>query len=248
MCKTPKQIEKMALAGRVLAQVIQELGNSVKPGITLKELDEIAHRSIVIRGGTPSFLGYRGFPASICASPNEMIVHGIPSDRVLREGDIFSADFGLILDGWHADSAFTFAVGTVSPEANRLLSVTAASLDAGIEQCYPGKRLGDVGSAIQAVVELAGFSVVREFVGHGIGRSLHEDPQVPNHAKAGRGQVLQEGWVLAIEPMVNLGGYEARILDDGWGVVTADGSLSAHFEHTVAVTANGPKILTALAS
>lgn len=247
VCKTPEQIHKMALAGKVLAQVIQELGNSIRPGITLKELNEIAHRSIVIRGGTPSFLGYRGFPASICASPNEMIVHGIPDDRVLEEGDIFSADFGLILDGWHADSAFTFPVGKVSGEAERLLRLTAASLDAGIAQCYPGRRLGDVGSAIQGVAEAAGLSVVREFVGHGIGRSLHEDPQVANYGKAGRGEVLQEGWVLAIEPMVNIGGYETKALDDGWGVVTADGSLSAHFEHTVAVTADGPRILTALA-
>lgn len=245
VCKTPEQIEKMARAGRVLAQVIGELRNSIKPGITLKELDEIAHRSIVIRGGTPSFLGYRGFPASICASPNEMIVQGIPGERVLVEGDIFTADFGLTLDGWHADSAFTFPVGRVSGQAERLMRLTASSLDAGIAQCYPGRRLGDVGSAIEGVVQAAGFSVVRQFVGHGIGRSMHEDPQVANHGEAGRGQVLQEGWVLAIEPMVSAGGAETRILDDGWGVVTADGSLSAHFEHTVAITADGPRILTA---
>ena len=242
--KTPEQLDKMALAGKVLAQVILELGNAIKPGVTLRELDEIAHRSIVIRGGVPSFLGYRGFPASICASPNEMVVHGIPDDRALKEGDIFSVDLGLILDGWHADSAYTFAVGEISEEAERLLKVTQASLEAGIACCLPGNRIGDVASAIQNVVEEAGFNVVREFVGHGIGRSMHEDPQVPNHGKPGRGPVLEEGWVLAIEPMVNIGACETELLEDGWGVVTADGSLSAHFEHTVAVTSDGPRILT----
>jgi methionyl aminopeptidase len=244
--KTPEQLDKMALAGRVLAQVIQEIGNAIKPGVTLRELDEIAHRSIVIRGGVPSFLGYRGFPASICASPNEMIVHGIPDDRALKEGDIFSADLGLILDGWHADSAYTFAVGEIAEEAELLLKATQAALEAGIAQCLPGNRIGDIAHAIQTVAEESGFSVVREFVGHGIGRSLHEDPQVPNYGKPGRGLVLEEGWVLAIEPMVNAGGSEAQMLEDGWGVVTADGSLSAHFEHTVAVTAEGPRVLTSL--
>jgi methionyl aminopeptidase len=244
--KTPEQIEKMALAGRVLAQVIQELGNAITPGVTLKELDQIAHRSIVIRGGMPSFLGYRGFPASICASPNEMVVHGIPDDRALKEGDIFSADLGLILDGWHADSAYTFAVGEITEETEQLLKVTQAALEAGIVKCLPGNRIGDVAHAIQNVVEEAGFSVVREFVGHGIGRSMHEDPQVPNYGKPGRGPILEEGWVLAIEPMVNIGARETELLEDGWGVVTADGSLSAHFEHTVAVTVEGPRVLTSL--
>jgi methionyl aminopeptidase len=244
--KRPEQVEKMAYAGRVLAQVISELGNAVKPGVTLRELDEQAHRSMVLRGAVPSFLGYRGFPASICASPNEMIVHGIPDDRALKEGDIFSADFGLILDGWHADSAYTFAVGEIPEETQTLLRITQAALVAGIERCWPGNRVGDISSAIQTIVEEAGFSVVREFVGHGIGRSLHEDPQVPNYGKPGRGPILEEGWVLAIEPMVNEGGPEARLLDDGWGVVTADGSLSAHFEHTVAITSEGPRVLTRL--
>jgi methionyl aminopeptidase len=244
--KAPDQIEKMACAGRLLAQVIAELGKAVKPGVTLRELDEQAHRSMVLRGAIPSFLDYRGFPASICASPNEMIVHGIPDERALKDGDIFSADFGLILDGWHADSAYTFAVGEISHEAQELLEVTRAALDAGIERCWPGNRVGDIGHAIQAVVEKAGFSVVRQFVGHGIGRSLHEDPSVPNYGKPGRGPTLEEGMVLAIEPMVNAGGPETRLLDDGWGVVTADGSLSAHFEHTVAVSSQGPRVLTLL--
>ena len=244
--KTPEQIELMARAGRVLAEVIREMGEAIRPGVSLKELDEMAERSMRLRGAVPSFLGYRGFPASICASPNDMVVHGIPDGRKLKEGDIFSADFGLILDGWHADSAYTFPVGEVSAEARDLLKVTQESLAAGIECCRPGNRLGDVGHAIQEVIEAAGMTVVREFVGHGIGRSLHEDPQVPNYGKAGRGPVMEEGWVMAIEPMVNLGGWQTRVLDDQWGVVTADGSLSAHFEHTVAVTANGPRILTAL--
>lgn len=246
--KTPTQIEKMQRAGRVLAEVISELGQEVVPGVTLNQLDKMAERSIRLRGATPSFLGYRGFPASICASPNDVVVHGIPDDRELMEGDIFSADFGLILDGWHADSAHTFAVGEVPAEVTRLLQVTVDSLQAGIALCRPGQRLGDVGHAIEAVVHRAGFSVVREFVGHGIGRSLHEDPQVPNFGPAGRGPVLEEGWVLAIEPMVNMGGWRTRVLDDGWTVVTADHSLSAHFEHTVAVTAEGPKVLTAPAA
>ena len=244
--KTPEQIEKMARAGKVLAEVIREMGATIRPGVTLRELDEMAERSMRLRGAVPSFLGYRGFPASICASPNEMVVHGIPDGRKLKEGDIFSADFGLILDGWHADSAYTFPVGRVSEEARRLLEVTQVSLAAGIACCRPGNRLSDIGNAIQRVVEEARFSVVREFVGHGIGRSMHEDPQVPNYGKPGRGPVLEEGWVLAIEPMVNAGGWETRLLDDNWGVVTADGSLSAHFEHTVAITSEGPRILTAL--
>lgn len=245
--KTPDQVAKMARAGRMLAEVIRDLKDSVGPGVALSRLDQVAHRSILLRGARPSFLGYRGFPASICASVNNVIVHGIPDARELAEGDILSADLGLILDGWHADAAVTFAVGDVSRQARRLLEVTAGALEAGIARCLPGNRLGDVGSAIQEVAEGAGCSVVREFVGHGIGRSLHEDPQIPNHGNPGEGQVLQEGWVLAIEPMVTLGGCEARLMDDGWGMVTADGSLSAHFEHTVAVTAQGPRVLTSTA-
>lgn len=244
--KTPAQLDQMARAGRVLAEVIKEMGEAIGPGVTLKELDQMAESSMRLRGSVPSFLGYRGFPASICASPNEMVVHGIPDERKLKEGDIFSADFGLILDGWHADSAYTFPVGRVSDEARHLLEVTQAALAAGIEQCRPGNHLGDVGHAIQRTIEQAGLTVVREFVGHGIGRSLHEDPQVPNYGKPNLGPVIEEGWVMAIEPMVTTGGWETKTLDDNWGVVTKDGSLSAHFEHTVAVTANGPRILTAL--
>ncbi|HEX2180502.1 MAG TPA: type I methionyl aminopeptidase [Actinomycetota bacterium] len=244
--KTPEQVEKMARAGKVLAEVIKEMGEAIRPGVTLKQLDEMAERSMRLRGAVPSFLGYRGFPASICASPNEMVVHGIPDGRKLKQGDIFSADFGLILDGWHADSAYTFPVGAISEEARKLLEVTQAALAAGIEECRVGARLGDIGHAIQKTIEEAGLSVVREFVGHGIGRSMHEDPQVPNYGRPGRGPVLEEGWVMAIEPMVTTGGWETRVLDDNWGVVTADGSLAAHFEHTVAVTVDGPRILTAL--
>jgi len=243
--KTPEQIDKMLRAGRVLAEVIDEISAAVAPGVSLKELDEIAERSIRLRGATPSFLGYRGFPGSICASPNEVVVHGIPGDQVLEEGDIFSADCGLILDGWHADRAVTLPVGEIDPEAADLLRVTQDSLYAGIENMRPGKRLGDVSSAIQKVIEAAGMAVVREFAGHQIGQQMHEgDVQLPNYGPAGKGPVLEPGMVFAIEPMVNLGDHRTILLDDGWTVVTFDGSLSAHFEHTVAVTPAGPLVLT----
>lgn len=242
--KSPEQIEKMHRSGKALAEVHEELTEKIKPGAKLKELDAFVERSIRLRGGIPSFLGYRGYPASICASPNEMVVHGIPNGRRLKEGDIFSVDIGMILDGWHSDRAVTYPVGRVGEIALRLLKVTEESLQAGIEQCLPGNRLGDVGQAIQGVVEGAGFSVVREYSGHGIGRSMHEDPQVPNYGPAGRGPVLEPGMVLAIEPMVNTGGWQTKVLADDWAVVTADGSLSAHFEHTVAVTETGPQVLT----
>ena len=209
-----------------------------------RDLDTLADRLIRELGGIPSFLGNRGYPGRICASPNEIIVHGIPDERVLQEGDILSVDVGLTLDGWHADSAVTHAVGTITPEARRLLEVTEASLAAGIEQCRPGRHLSDVSHAIEKVVVGGGFSVVREFVGHGIGRALHEDPQVPNFGPPGEGPVLEPGMVLAIEPMVNVGGWKTKTLADGWTVVTLDGSLSAHFEHTVAITENGPEVLT----
>lgn len=243
--KTPEQIEKMHRAGRVLVEVIEDLKDAVKPGARLSDIDALAERSIRLRGAVPSFLGYRGFPASICASVNEEIVHGIPGPRVLEEGDILSADFGLILDEWHADSAYTYPVGEIDERSAHLLETTKRALDAAIEQCYPGKRIGDIGSAVEAVVNEAGFSVVREYAGHGIGRSLHEDPQVLNYGSPGRGPLLEPGWVLAIEPMVNAGAWQTRILDDGWTVVTADGSVSAHFEHTVAITEEGPLVLTA---
>ncbi len=244
--KTPRQVQEMLRAGQVLAEVVEELCRALTPGARIKELDELAEALIRKRGGRPSFLGYRGFPGSICASPNDVVVHGIPDDRTLAEGDIFSVDVGLVLDGWHADTARTFALGEISPQARRLLEVTEAALEAGVRQCRPGNRLGDISHAVQAVVEEAGFSVVREFVGHGIGRQLHEDPAIPNFGPPGRGPALEPGMVFAIEPMVNLGDWGTRTLEDGWTVVTADGSLSAHFEHTVAITPVGPQVLTRL--
>ena len=244
--KTPEQIQKMLEAGQALAEVISELGPAIVPGVTSRQLDVVAEQLIRERGAVPSFLGYRGFPASVCASPNKVIVHGIPDDQALRDGDILSLDVGLILDGWHADSAHTYPVGKISPKARKLLDVTQASLQAGIDQCQPGGRLTDIGHAVQRVVEQGGFSVVREFVGHGIGRNLHEDPQIPNFGPPGRGPVIEAGMVFAIEPMVNVGGWRTRTLDDDWTVVTADGSLSAHFEHTVAITPSGPLVLTRL--
>jgi methionine aminopeptidase, type I len=249
--KTPAQIEKMHRAGMALAEVMEALGGAAHPGVRMRDLDALAEGMIRERGGEPSFLGYRGhsgvipFPGSICASPNDVIVHGIPDDRELMEGDILSVDVGLSIDGWHADTAYTYAVGDISPEARRLLEVTEGALFEGIKHCRPGRRLSDYAHAVERVVEAAGFSVVREFVGHGIGRSMHEDPQIPNFGPPGRGPVLEAGMVLALEPMVNAGGWKTRTLDDGWTVVTEDGSLSAHFEHTVAVTPAGPLILTA---
>ncbi|GAC1362111.1 MAG: type I methionyl aminopeptidase [Actinomycetota bacterium] len=244
--KTPEQIDRMLQAGQALAEVIAQLASYVVPGVSSLELDGKAERLIRERGAVPSFLGYRGFPGSVCASPNQVIVHGIPGPARLRAGDLLSLDVGLILDGWHADSAYTYPVGAISPTAQRLLDVTRASLDAGIEQVRPGNHLTDISHAVQRVVEQGGFSVVREFVGHGIGRELHEDPQIPNFGPPGRGPVMEPGMVFAIEPMVNVGGWRTRTLEDDWTVVTADGSLSAHFEHSVAVTPSGPLVLTRL--
>lgn len=244
--KTPEQIDKMLAAGQALAQVIAELAALVVPGVTTLELDAVAERLIRDRGGVPSFLGYHGFPGSVCASPNHVIVHGIPDRQQLHNGDVLSLDVGLILDGWHADSAHTYPVGTISAEAQRLLDVTQASLEAGIQQVQVGQHLSDIGHAVQRVVEEAGYSVVREFVGHGIGREMHESPQIPNFGPPGRGPRLEAGMVFAIEPMVNVGGWRTRTLEDDWTVVTADRSLSAHFEHTVAVTPAGPQVLTRL--
>ena len=243
--KSARDLDKMRRAGRALAEVHAELEKAVAPGVRIRDLDDLAGTLIRERGAVPSFLGYRGYPGRICASVNEVIVHGIPDDRVLEEGDILSVDVGLTVDGWHADSAVTHGVGEISPEARRLLEVTSASLRAGIDQCRAGAHLTDISHAIESLVVREGFSVVREFVGHGIGRSLHEDPQVPNFGPPGEGPVLQAGMVLAIEPMVNVGGWKTKTLPDGWTVVTLDGSLSAHFEHTVAITDNGPEILTA---
>lgn len=244
LLKSPAEIEVMREAGRITASALRVVGEAVAPGVTTAQLDEIAAEHIRNEGGKPAFLGYRGFPATVCVSVNDEVVHGIPGKRRLREGDIVSVDCGVIVDGYYGDAAMTFPVGQVSDQARRLMDVTREALDAAIARCRPGMRLGDVGNAVQTVVERAGFSVVREYVGHGIGRSMHEEPQVPNFGRAGTGVTLKPGTVLAIEPMVNAGGYAVRSLDDGWTVVTADGSLSAHFEHTVAITEDGPSILT----
>lgn len=234
----------MREAGRITARALRAVGDAVAPGVTTTELDEVAVGVIRSAGARAAFKGYHGFPSTICASLNREVVHGIPGRRKLSEGDIVSVDVGAVIDGYFGDSARTFPVGRVSAEASRLLTATRESLEAGIACCRPGMRLGDLGAAIQAVAEDAGFSVVREYVGHGIGRAMHEDPQVPNYGVAGKGPVLLPGMVIAIEPMVNAGGFDVRQLDDGWTVVTADGSLSAHFEHTVAVTDDGPVIMT----
>lgn len=245
--KSGEEITKMRRAGRITAGTIDAVLDAVRPGITTLDLDAVAEDYIRTEGAVPSFKGYRGFPASICASVNEQIVHGIPGHRVLEEGDVLSLDFGAIWEGYHGDSAVTVFVGGTPPseEAARLVEVTRTSLEAGIGQIREGGHLGDIGHAVQSVVEAAGFSVVREYVGHGIGRNLHEDPQVPNYGEAGRGPVMKEGLVIAVEPMVNVGGWQTRTLADNWTVVTADGTLSAHFEHTIAITADGPEVLTA---
>ena len=245
--KAAGEIERMARAGEVVADTLAMLGEQARAGVTTQELDELADEFIRSRGGTPTFKGYRGYPASICASPNEMVVHGIPSMYALREGDILSVDVGVTLDGFVADSAYTFPIGEISEEAERLLEGCQAALAAGIEQCRVGKRLSDISHAIQVVTEEQGFSVVRSLVGHGVGRSMHEEPQIPNYGEPGRGPQLAEGMTFAIEPMINVGRPEIYVHDDDWSISTADGSLSAHFEHTVAVTEAGPRILTAAA-
>jgi methionyl aminopeptidase len=242
--KTPGQIEKMAAAGEVLVSCLRMLESKARPGVTTEELDAAAEKLIRSRGATPAFKGYRGFPASICASPNSMVVHGIPGPYELKRGDVLSVDVGVIKDGWVADAAMTLPIGPIEPGARKLLDVTKQALFEGVEQMRPGNRLGDVSAAIQRAVEIEGLSVIRTLVGHGIGREMHEDPQVPNFGAPGKGPLLEEGTVLAIEPMVNAGGSLVRMGDDGWAVYSEDGSLAAHFEFTVAVTANGPRILT----
>ena len=243
--KTPDEIDKMAAAGAILVRTLKMLEGKVREGVTTADLDRAAEKYIRSQGATPAFKGYRGFPGSICASPNSMVVHGIPGPYRLERGDIISIDVGVTLDGFVADSAYTFPVGEISAEAERLLEVCQAALAAGVEQCRPGNRLSDISHAIQQVTEAAGFSVVRSLVGHGVGRSMHEDPQIPNYGHPGRGPVLAEGMTLAIEPMINAGSPDIVLHDDEWSISTADGSLSSHFEHTVAVTAAGPRILTA---
>jgi len=242
--KSPENIAAIKRAGTILTDTFDRLEGAIRPGVTSAELDALAEDSITAAGATPSFKGYRGFPSSICASPNDVIVHGIPGSDPLHEGDIVSIDVGVFYEGWHADSAWTFPVGEIDAVVAELLKVTASSLDAAIDQCRPGNRLGDVGSAVETMAEAAGFSVVREYAGHGIGRQLHEDLWVPNYGPPGRRELLSAGMTMAIEPMVNIGGPATRVLDDGWTVVTADGSPSAHFEHTVAITPEGCEILT----
>lgn len=243
--KSAAELETMAEAGRITARALRLVGEAVAAGVSTAELDEIAEQTILAEGAAPAFKGYHGFPATLCTSLNEQVVHGIPSRSVrLRAGDILSVDVGAIVDGYYGDSAMTFSVETVAPEVARLLDVTARSLEAGIACCEPGRRLGDLSHAIQSVAEGAGFTIVREYVGHGIGRSMHEDPQVPNYGSAGQGPVLRAGMVFALEPMVNAGEAAVRVTGDGWTVVTEDGLPSAHFEHTVAVTNEGPRVLT----
>lgn len=237
----------MRLAGRVVAEMHERIREAIRPGVTTADLDRIGREVIERRGATSNFLGYGNppFPAVICTSPNEVLVHGIPSSRVLDEGDIVSVDCGAVVAGWHGDAAFTVGVGEIDSEYQRLIDVTEASLRAGIEELRDGNRLGDLGAAIQEVVEAAGFSVVREYVGHGIGRAMHERPDVPNYGQRGTGAKIQVGNVFAVEPMVNLGAPETELADDGWTVLTADRLWSAHAEHTIAVTEDGPEILTA---
>ena len=246
MIRNAEEIAKMRRAGKVVAEMHEATRAAAKPGVTTAELNAVAAEVIERRGARSNFLNYRGFPAVICTSPNDMIVHGIPGDYVLEEGDIMSIDCGAIVEGYHGDAAFTMAVGEVSAEAARLIEVTERSLWAGIEQLRPGRRLHEVGRAVQDVAEAAGFSVVREYVGHAIGTAMHEEPQVPNYWPGTPGPALKPGMVFAIEPMVNAGGPGTLLLDDGWSVVTADGRLSAHFEHTIAVTDDGPEVFTVL--
>jgi methionyl aminopeptidase len=242
--KSEQEIEAMARAGRVVADTLALLGESLRPGVTTRELDELAEEYIRSQGGAPTFKGYHGFPASICTSPNSMVVHGIPGDYRVEEGDLLSVDVGVTLDGFVADSAYTFSVGSISDEAQRLLDVGQAALEAGISEARPGKHVGDISAAVQRTVEEAGFSVVKSLVGHGVGRSMHEEPQIPNWGEPGRGPLLASGMTLAIEPMINAGSADVFVADDRWSISTDDGSLSAHFEHTVAVTDGGPRILT----
>ena len=242
--KSPQEIAQMGRAGRVVAETLALLADHVRPGVTTQELDAVAEEFIRSQNGVPTFKGYRGYPASICASPNDMVVHGIPGPYAPAEGDILSIDVGVTLGGFVADSAYTFAVGEIPAEAERLLDVCQAALEAGVEQCRPGKRLSDISHAVQTVTEEAGFAVIRSLVGHGVGRVMHEDPQIPNFGAPGRGPLLAEGMTFAIEPMITAGTADVVVHDDEWSISTRDGSLAAHFEHTVAITESGPQILT----
>jgi methionyl aminopeptidase len=242
--KSQSEIETMARAGAVVADTLALLEEHIQPGVTTGELDELAEEFIRSRGGVPTFKGYKGYPAATCLSPNAMVVHGIPGKTKLENGDILSVDVGVTLDGFVADSAWTFPVGTISADAQRLLDTCKAALEAGIDKARVGNTVSDISQAVQSVTEAAGFSVIRSLVGHGVGRSMHEDPQVPNFVSAYKGPELQEGMTIAIEPMITAGGAEVYIHDDEWSISTSDASLAAHFEHTVAVTAEGPRILT----
>jgi methionyl aminopeptidase len=243
--KSPEELATMRRGGKILAEARERLGEAVRPGVTTIELDRLFEEILRRAGAKASFKGYRGFPGSICASPNDVIVHGIPGAVVLHEGDVISIDLGVYFEGFHTDSAWTFPVGEVEPEVTRLLEVTEHALEAAIEECRPGQRVGDVGFAVEQVVDPAGFAIVQEFAGHGVGRSLHEEPWVPNYGPPGKREKLTSGMTIAVEPMVNIGRADTKTLADGWTVVTRDGSKSAHFEHTVAVTDDGPVVLTA---
>jgi methionyl aminopeptidase len=244
--RSREELDKMRRAGRVVAEMHEATRAAIRPGVTTARLNEVAAQVLERRGARSNFLNYHGFPAVICTSPNDMIVHGIPGDRVLEEGDIISVDCGAIVEGYHGDAAYTAPVGEVSDEARRLIEVTERSLWAGIDHLVVGERLHEVGRAVQRVAEAAGYSVVREYVGHAIGTAMHESPQVPNYWPGTPGPTLKTGMVFAVEPMVNVGGYDTYVLEDGWSVLTADGSLSAHFEHTIAVTDEGPEVFTRL--
>jgi methionyl aminopeptidase len=244
--KQPDEIDKARVSNRIVAEALSVLREKVRPGVTTRELDKIAEGVAEKRGAKPAFKGYRGYPYSLCTSVNEEVVHGMPSNRVLVEGDIIGLDFGVYYQGLYGDAAITLPVGRVSEQAARLMQVTQQSLYSAIDHACDGNRLGDISAAVQETAEAAGYSIVRDFVGHGIGKSMHEEPQIPNFGKKGRGIELKKGMILAIEPMVNAGKYRVRILSDGWTVITEDGSLSAHFEHSVAITDNGPEILSTL--
>jgi methionyl aminopeptidase len=246
MRRSNDELNKMRKAGKVVAEMHEVTRAAIRPGVTTMELNEVAAEVLAKRGARSNFLNYHGFPAVICTSPNDMIVHGIPGDYRLKEGDIISVDCGAIIEGYHGDAAYTAGVGEVSPAAQKLMDVTERSLWAGIDQLRIGNRLHEVGRAVQRVAEAAGYSVVREYVGHAIGTEMHESPQVPNYWPGSPGPTLKEGMVFAIEPMVNIGTYETYMLDDDWSVMTSDGKLSAHFEHTIAVTDNGPEVFTVL--